>query len=110
MLSITGHVLKCCHTWSGCSGGLHNRDGAGLHTEQLAAVDFLVLSEARALVGMQTSTFSFYLTQRRAIDGRPFQTAYCDVNVTSPSDHSHEPGQVFETAAKLLYDDDATSL
>ena len=69
-------------------------------------MDFLVLSEARALVGMQTSTFSFYLTQHRAIEGRPYGAAYCDVNVTSPSDHTHEPGGVFDIAAKLLYEDD----
>ena len=83
---------------------------AGLHTEQLAAVDFLMLSEAHALVGMQTSTFSFYLTQQRAIEGRPFGAAYCDVNVTSPADHTHEPGQIFETAARLRYDNDHTPL
>ena len=73
-------------------------------------MDFLVLSEAQALVGMQTSTFSFFLTQQRAIEGRPFGTAYCDVNVTSPADHTHEPGQIFEAAARLRYDDDDTPL
>ena len=73
-------------------------------------MDFLVLSEAHALVGMQTSTFSFYLTQQRAIAGRAFEAAYCDVNVTSPTDHTHEPGQVFETAAKFRYEDDTAPL
>ncbi len=73
-------------------------------------MDFLVLLEARALAGMQTSTFSFYLTQQRVIEGRPFGAAYCDVNVTSPADRSHDPGQIFEAAARLHYDDDPTPL
>ncbi len=69
-----------------------------------------MLLEANALVGMQTSTFSFYLTQQRVIEGRPLGAAYCDVNVTRPADHSHDPGQIFEAAARLRYDDDPTPL
>ena len=106
-LRVLSQHLRMLHTVFHCKSVLLV---AGLHSEQLAAVDFLVLSEARALVGMQTSTFSFYLTQQRAIDGRPLGGAYCDVNVTSPTDHSHEPGQIFETAAKLRYEDDMTPL
>ena len=69
-----------------------------------------MLLEAHALVGMQTSTFSFYLTQQRVIEGRAFGAAHCDVNVTSPADHSHDPGQIFEAAARLRYDDDPMPL
>jgi hypothetical protein len=42
---------------------------AGLHPEQQALVDFLVLAECRHFVGISLSTFSVYLREYRALQG-----------------------------------------
>ena len=42
---------------------------AGLASEQLALVDFLVLAQGYRFVGFGSSTFSFYLQQFRALQG-----------------------------------------
>ena len=44
---------------------------AGLNPEQLALLDFLVLTEADRAVGFGSSTFSFYLREYRLLRGVP---------------------------------------
>lgn len=44
---------------------------AGLESEQLAAIDFLVLAQSRSFVGFGASTMSFYLPQYKALLGKP---------------------------------------
>ena len=48
------------------SAGMHT----GMHSEQKALVDFLVLARGRAFVGMAHSTFSYYLEQLRRLQVR----------------------------------------
>lgn len=44
---------------------------AGLHSEQAALVDFLVLARCRAFVGFGVSTFSYFLPQYKALRNFP---------------------------------------
>lgn len=46
----------------------------GLHSEQLALVDLLVLARAARFVGDSRSTFSIFLRERRALAGVPRAT------------------------------------
>lgn len=46
----------------------------GLHSEQLALVDLLVLARATRFVGDSRSTFSIFLRERRALAGVPRAT------------------------------------
>ena len=45
--------------------------GAGLNSEQLALLDFLILARADKFVGFAPSTFSFYLKEHRMLNGIP---------------------------------------
>ncbi|KAL4423751.1 hypothetical protein ABPG75_001052 [Micractinium tetrahymenae] len=47
----------------------------GLHMEQVAVLDFLVLARAQRVVGLAASTFSTYLREYRALHGIPKATA-----------------------------------
>ncbi|GAB4813791.1 hypothetical protein N2152v2_000837 [Parachlorella kessleri] len=49
---------------------------AGLHPEQLALVDLLVLLRSTHLVGFGGSSFSFLLQELRALQGRPRASAH----------------------------------
>ncbi len=42
---------------------------AGLNSEQLALLDFLILARAEKFVGFGPSTFSFYLREHRLLHG-----------------------------------------
>ena len=42
---------------------------AGLNSEQLALLDFLILARAEKYVGFAPSTFSFYLREHRMLHG-----------------------------------------
>lgn len=44
---------------------------AGLNSEQMALLDFLILSRAQRFVGFGSSTFSYYLREFRALHGVP---------------------------------------
>ena len=44
---------------------------AGLKSEELAAVDFLVLANCRSFVGFADSTFSIYVPQFQSFLGYP---------------------------------------
>lgn len=44
---------------------------AGLNSEQLALLDFLILARAHKFVGFGPSTFSTYLKEHRTLHGRP---------------------------------------
>lgn len=46
-----------------------SRACAGLHTEQLALLDLLVLLRSQRLVGFAASTFSYLLAELRALRG-----------------------------------------
>ncbi|GAB4815103.1 hypothetical protein N2152v2_002149 [Parachlorella kessleri] len=48
---------------------------AGLHSEQLALIDFLVLLKSQRLCGLAESSFSYLLVEMRALQGRPKSTA-----------------------------------
>ena len=43
----------------------------GLHSEQRALVDFLVLTAGRRFVGFEESTFSLFVREWRYLHGRP---------------------------------------
>ena len=49
----------------------HARAPAGLNSEQLALLDFLILARAQRFVGFGPSTFSTYLREHRALHGAP---------------------------------------
>ena len=64
-------------TWHGCMlTWPPPRLPAGLHPEQLALVDFLVLLKSRQLVGWGGSSFSVLLRELRAADGVPRATTH----------------------------------
>ena len=44
---------------------------SALHSEQKAAVDFLVLVQAESFVGVQISSFSFFAVEYRKMQGIP---------------------------------------
>ena len=44
---------------------------SALHSEQKAAVDFLVLVQAESFVGVQISSFSFFAVEYRKMLGTP---------------------------------------
>jgi hypothetical protein len=48
---------------------LSEQETHGLHAEQLALVDLLVLSRARAFVGLNSSTFSILVREHRQLMG-----------------------------------------
>ena len=56
--------------WASCARP-PSRPPAGLHSEQLALVDMLVLAEAQAAVGHCMSSFSSFLRELRALRGAP---------------------------------------
>lgn len=47
------------------------RPCAGLNSEQLALLDFLILARSHKFVGFGPSTFSTYLKEHRILHGRP---------------------------------------
>ena len=52
---------------------------AGLGSEQLAIIDFIVLSQGQTFVGMGLSSFSFYLREYRSMMGcMPLSTVLID--------------------------------
>jgi hypothetical protein len=48
---------------------LTSNDISGLHSEQLAAIDFLVIAQSQLFVGNAKSTFSWHLREYRALHG-----------------------------------------
>lgn len=48
---------------------LAKEDQDGLSSEQKALVDFVVLTRAKTVVGLGSSTFSYYLREYRALNG-----------------------------------------
>ncbi len=64
----------CCSTLSACPNRLPKpcpTPTAGLNSEQLALLDFLILARAEKYVGFGPSTFSFYLREHRMLNGLP---------------------------------------
>lgn len=49
--------------------------GTALTSEQQALVDFLVLANGNQFIGFEPSTFSFYLREFRALNGRDRSTS-----------------------------------
>ena len=67
-----------------------------LHTEQKALVDLLVLAKADRFVGFEPSTFSFFLSQYRALQGRqPSSSVLVEGKVITTN-------PLFEAAAVLV--------
>lgn len=64
---------------------------AGLHSEQLALIDFIVLSRAERLLGDSRSTFSMFLREYRLLRGMPRETFFA----VSPQDVYMEPITAF---------------
>jgi hypothetical protein len=48
---------------------LSKQETAGLHSEQLALIDFLVLVQSRAFVGIGTRSYSMFLREYRHVMG-----------------------------------------
>ncbi len=71
---------------------------SGLHSEQRALVDFLVLAAGRRFVGFEESTFSLFVREWRYLHGRP-RSSSALVAAAVP-DYA---GQVGAHCAVLLY-------
>ena len=69
-----------CRAWAApepaCPRRPRCRVPAGLHPEQLALVDFLVMMRAQRVVGLGGSSFSYLLRELRALHRRPKATSY----------------------------------
>ena len=66
------HPCAALHAWLTCPAPhLPHHSPAGLNSEQLALLDFLILARAEKYVGFAPSTFSFYLREHRILHGGP---------------------------------------
>ena len=68
-----------------------------LHSEQLALLDFLVLSEAQYFVGFMASSMSYFCQEYRMLQGKPRLTSYL-IDIQRDHDHFGEAMAVRDRA------------